>query len=186
MTTPLEQTEARINNAAKQNYAPYALAKRKPRSFRYSDRRLYKSMKYHTVSAVAGKPLYCAFLGPGGVTLAAPEKDTVPVLTYIRYPVAYRRRMRFIKDFAIAQGVLDEYTDDKGVVHSVGEGMTVFFGDLDQAKKYVGLVSDKDACVTAAGNGDELAMLCCAANKWDYKDESDSESESESESESGN
>ena len=180
MTTPLEQTEARINNAAKQNYAPYALAKRKPRSFRYSDRRLYKSMKYHTVAAVAGKPLYCAFLGPGGVTLAAPEKDTVPVLTYIRYPVSYRKRMRFIKAFALAQGVLEEYTDENGVIHPVGEGMTVFFGDLKQAKKYVGFVSDKDACVTAAGNGDELAILCCVANEWDYEDESDSESESES------
>ena len=179
MTTPLEQTEARINNAAKQNYAPYALAKRKPRSFRYSDRRLYKSMKYHTVSAVAGKPLYCAFLGPGGVTLAAPEKDTVPVLTYIRYPVAYRRRMRFIKDFAKSQGVLEEYTDSNKVVHPVGEGMTVFYGNKDEAYIYVSFVSDKDACVTAAKSvpeeddeegklKKEIAILCCNANGWKY------------------
>ena len=182
MTTPLEQTEKRISDAARENYAAYALAKRKPRSFRYSDRRLYRSMKYWAVSAKEKTPLYCAFLGPSGVTLAAPEKDTIPVLTYIRYPVAYRRRMRFLKDWALSNGVLEQYTDDDGVVHPIGEDMTVFYcTNKSEAYIYVGFVSNKDACVTAAKSTPaeddeegklkkEIAILCCNANGWKYTD----------------
>ena len=164
MADPVKKSEERINKADAEIYK--VIPSRARREFRYSDRRLFKQLKMFAVSALANVARYCAFLGPSGVSLAAPDKAK-PVLTWLRYPVSYRRRMRFLKDFAKSQGAVD------------GVSQTVFYGKEDDAYLYLSLVNDKDACVAAAKDASdehkqELAILCCNLNGWlEYLDPSD-------------
>ena len=158
MTDPTEvlKTQKRIEDADKATYKQFP--DRARREFRYSDRRLYKQLKTFAVSAIADIARYCAFLGPSGVSLAAPDKAK-PVLTYLRYPVSYRRRMRFFNDFLKSQGKVD------------GVSQYVFYGDEDEANTYLSLVNDRVACVAAAKDSSdekkqELAILCCNLNGW--------------------
>lgn len=188
MTTPLEQSKNRIENLAPNTYAPYATYRYR-RSFRYSDRRLFKKLQFLAMPSLNGVEIYAGFLGPSGVTLAAKTGNTyAPTKTWVRYPVSYRRRTRFLSDWANATGSTQADVD-AGLATMLGEGMTIFMGDEQDTTWYIKYLNGTPAACVAAAKGtgvteDEqnVAKQCCGAhysyyisigdtteaNKWDY------------------
>lgn len=146
----------------------YAIATvRRWRKFKYSWRRLFKQRKFFAVSAVKNASVYCNFLGPSGVTLSAATETTEPVKTWLRYPVSYRRRARYLDTFADYVGETAE-DSESGEEYSTGVNMKVFCDTKDNVEQYITYLNNKDSCVAAAKKGDKIAIACCNANNWDY------------------
>ncbi len=145
----------------------YAIATvRRWRKFKYSWRRLFKQRKFFAVSAVKDNSIYCNFLGPSGVTLSAATETTEPVKTWLRYPVSYRRRARYLDTFADYVGEIAE--DGEGKEYSTGVNMKVFCDTKDNVEQYITYLNNQDSCVAAAKLNDKIAIACCNANGWKY------------------
>lgn len=183
MTTTLQEvtarTEARLRASDKATYDESAAfnppSLRAMRKFKYSKRRMYKQNKMYAVSAIAGCNIYCNFLGPSGVTLLAATSDTIPTLTWLRYPVSYCRRRRFFNAFTNAMGATDANSAEPTLT---GVGMTVYIGTPAECATYISFVTNKVECVTVATTGKDsqnqdvdaatlkTAKQCGFANNW--------------------
>lgn len=141
---------------------------RRWRKFKYSWRRLFKQRKFYAVSAVKNASVYCNFLGPSGVTLSAATETTKPVKTWLRYPVSYRRRARYLDTFADYVG--EPAYDETGSEYSSGVNMKVYCADEPSVQQYITYLNDQDSCVAAAKLTDKIAIACCNANGWKYTD----------------
>lgn len=165
LTNQLKITSARKSQADADNYGTAdtfhgkSINKRTWRKFKYSWRRLFKQNKFYAVSAVAGKRIYCNYLGPSGVTLLAVDSNSKPVLTWLRYPVSFRRRSRYLDTFAKYGG--EVAADDS----FTGKDMLVYTGDEKEVEKYIYYLNNKAKCIEDKAT-DTIASICCNANKW--------------------
>ena len=176
---PTKTTRQRKESADFNNYSTAdvfhgrPINKRTWRKFKYSWRRLFKQTKFYAVSAVAGKEIYCNFLGPSGIVLLAVKESSEPVLTWLRYPVSFRRRSRYLETFASYGGATEEGEDGKD--HFTGKDMKVYSGTKDQVAKYIELLNMGEAGCVAVAQGSSadsnMAKICCRANNWDFGEE---------------
>lgn len=187
MTTSADQlnkTRDRINARYTATYKYNPMRCR--REFRYSDRRMFKQAKFMAIQAVVtGKSLYVNFLGPSGVTLAAFDGATdSSVETWLRYPVSYRRRMRFFNNLAIYNGATEDEESsgsDNKPVKLMGEEMRVFMGTPEEVTLFINLLkSGADSCVSAAKDSSDtarqvIAKKVCGSQyrKWNNPEEVD-------------
>jgi len=126
----IDKTRERINAKYESTYK-YDIWRCR-RSFRYSDRRLFRQSKFYAIQALPSTAtMYVNFLGPSGVTLAAFDGATdSSVKTWLRYPVSYRRRMRFFSTLAEYNGSTEEAKGTETIPDKlVGEKNACVYGN---------------------------------------------------------